>query len=100
MPSPTRTRSRKEKYRTPGPGSYNLEGDRKSLSRYGTPRASSFGSAMCKYDREKTGPLSDTFRARYTPSPDQYGTEAAGQALSVKFRDGNASFSKADRWVR
>ena len=52
---------------------------------------------MCaaRYDREKTGPLAVT--KSKTPSPDQYGVQAAQQALNVKIQPGNTRFGSEER---
>jgi len=84
----------KPKYTTPGPGSYDVRNS--STVRYGRPRTSSFSNSMCQYDREKTGPLS-TSKKMATPSPDQYGVQAATQALRVKIQPGQTRFGTEER---
>lgn len=84
----------KPKYVTPGPGSYDVNNS--SKVRYGKPRMSSFSNSMCQYDREKTGPLATSTR-QPTPSPDEYGVQAATQALNVKINGGNTKFGSEER---
>lgn len=84
----------KPRYLTPGPGSYDVNAA--SQVRYFKPRMSSFGNSMCQYDREKTGPLAASTK-NSTPSPDQYGMAAAGQALRVKIQPGNTKFGSEER---
>lgn len=51
---------------------------------------------MCQYNREKTGPLSTSSKMA-TPSPDQYGVQAASQALKVKIQPGQTRFGTEER---
>lgn len=82
------------KYVTPGPGAYDVNSA--SKVKYEAPRVSSFSNSMCQYNREKTGPLATSTRLA-TPSPDQYGIQAANQALKVKVQPGNTKFGSEER---
>lgn len=91
---PLRMPQTKPKYRTPGPGAYGVAEGVKL--RFETPRASSFSSNLCKYDRAATGPLAESLRNAKNPAPNQY-SKSAEQSLTVKVSAGRTKFGTSVR---
>eukprot|EP00752_Nemacystus_decipiens_P004074 g3729.t1 len=84
-----------EKYRTPGPGAYDV---RKASSQYlKNAPAVAFGGALNRVDREKTGPLKVLGDKEFVPGPCSYAIEAEQQARELCERPHGLIFGKAMR---